>query len=167
MAKVQYTRTAAHVESLKRAAFIRNGSLTPEQRFWSKVSKTDGCWEWQGQRNHKGYGELSVNNRWLKAHRYSWSLHNGEIPARALVCHSCDNPGCVNPSHLFLGTNGDNQVDAVRKGRRPHVRLNEQSVREIRALAGTTPNSRIAAMYGVSHATVRRVITGESWSHIK
>jgi hypothetical protein len=123
MATGKYTRTAAHVEALRRGAFIRNGSMTPDQRFWSKVQKSDGCWEWQGARNWKGYGEHSVNCRAIKAHRYSWALHHGPIPDKALVCHRCDNPCCVRPDHLFIGNNSDNQRDAVKKGRGPGAKL--------------------------------------------
>lgn len=167
MATGKYTRTAKHIEAFKRGAFKTNGSLTPEQRFWSKVQKSDGCWEWQGQRNHKGYGELSINSRWIKAHRYSWALVHGEIPARMQVCHRCDNRCCVNPDHLFVGTNGDNQVDAVRKGRNPIAQLNEQLVREIRTLAPTKTKAEIARTIGVSWSAVHRVITRECWKHVK
>jgi hypothetical protein len=78
---------------------------------------TDACWMWPGATDIKGYGRIRAAGRMILAHRLSWTLQNGEIPVGMLVCHSCDVPGCVNPAHLFLGTNEDNIVDRMRKGR--------------------------------------------------
>lgn len=88
-------------------------------RFWEKVTKGDGCWEWQGARIPHGYGNMTVPDHGHDyAHRISWQLHNGEIPAGLWVLHHCDNPPCVRPDHLFLGTAQDNVDDSIRKGRR-------------------------------------------------
>jgi hypothetical protein len=77
-----------------------------------------GCWEWRGSRHHQGYGMfMEAHKKPVKAHRLSWRLHNGEIPASLCVLHRCDNTGCVNPAHLFLGTQLDNIRDMVSKGR--------------------------------------------------
>jgi hypothetical protein len=89
-------------------------------RFWSKVKKTDNCWEWQACKNEHGYGILNIGKRGLgkiRAHRLSFIIHKGEIPESLLVCHRCDNPTCVNPEHLFLGTQKDNTQDMIKKGR--------------------------------------------------
>jgi HNH endonuclease len=88
-------------------------------RFWEKVKKTDGCWEWTARRLPKGYGTIScVDHRTsLCAHRVSWELHNGPIPDGMWVLHHCDNPQCANPDHLFLGTHTQNMRDMLAKGR--------------------------------------------------
>ena len=92
-----------------------------EDRFWEKVSKEDGCWNWVGSTQGFGYGYLhtgdKTNRKPVSAHRYSWALHNGPIPDGLWVLHKCDNPSCVNPDHLFLGDRTDNMRDCAAKGR--------------------------------------------------
>lgn len=96
---------------------MRGGSV--ESRFWSKVQKTDDCWLWRATRFPKGYGQIKIKGRRRLAHRVAWELTNGPIPDGLQVCHHCDNPPCVRPDHLFLGTQSDNIQDAVSKGRMP------------------------------------------------
>lgn len=88
-------------------------------RFWEKVQKSDGdgCWLWTASAMKKGYGQMSVPGGMARAHRISYELHYGPIPDGMFVCHTCDNPRCVNPAHLWLGTNSDNLHDAIRKGK--------------------------------------------------
>ena len=100
----------------------KNGRVisTPQQLFDRNVKRGDGCWEWHGYRNAKGYGFARPGGRGAKgvlAHRLSWELHGGAIPDGMFVLHKCDNPPCVNPAHLFLGTNADNTRDRVAKQR--------------------------------------------------
>lgn len=96
-------------------------------RFWKFVAKStseNGCWEWAGKKTHDHYGQIRPGGKkssHVMAHRVSWELHFGSIPADMLVCHRCDNPPCVRPDHLFLGTHQDNVLDAIEKGRWPQI----------------------------------------------
>ncbi len=156
---------------------------TTEERFWPKVAKTADCWEWTARRNPKGYGQTTARDgRGVLAHRLSWELHFGPIPVGMLVCHHCDNPPCVRPDHLFLGTRQANARDSVRKGRQTWqqhpdrlargervggVRLTEDRVREIRARRSTGATYRsLGDVYGVSPSTIVLIIHGKTWRHV-
>ena len=117
----------------------------PELRFWDKVLKTNDCWEWVAQRDKDGYGQLRVgtvkegNRTYAKAHRFSYYLAFGEFDPLLKVCHKCDNPSCVRPDHLFLGTQKENIADCIQKKRFARgkdkpltIKLTEKQVIEIR-----------------------------------
>lgn len=149
------------------------------QKFWARVEKGPGCWAWVGKRNQKeGYGLLHVRGgKFLGAHRYMWRLTYGDIPNGLCVCHHCDHPWCVNPEHLFLGTDLDNARDKARKGRaRTHPRFGElnpaakltvEKVCTIRTLRGAgLPIRAIGKRVGAPYTTVWHVLKGTSWAWI-
>ncbi|MFN3980160.1 MAG: HNH endonuclease signature motif containing protein [Caldilinea sp.] len=145
------------------------------ERFWEKVDVRgpNECWPWLAATKQGGYG-LSSDERGLKqlAHRIAYRLTKGSIPEGLVVCHHCDNPGCVNSAHLFLGTQGDNLQDMRRKGRdnpprgarHPKARLTEDLCRRIR----NDPRShrRIARELGIGKSTVGMVKAGITWTHV-
>lgn len=145
--------------------------------FWTRVKKGPGCWEWTGAKTgHAGYGVIRANSKRMGAHRFSYQLAHGPIPPGYQVCHSCDNPGCVNPMHLWTGTNADNVADRDAKGRRVIVsgeraskaKLTEGQVKEIRRrIAAGQPLRYIAADYGVHHTTVLDIGKRRSWRDLE
>lgn len=140
------------------------------QRFWQKVDKSGECWLWRGARANRRYQTTSAwfNGRFASASRVSWEIANGPIPEAMYVCHKCDNPLCVRPDHLFLGTPGDNVRDMIRKGRQPSWigKLTAEQVLAIRALAGTVSQREIARQYGVDQSLVCRIINNAVWRHV-
>jgi hypothetical protein len=139
-------------------------------RFWSKVRKLPGpnaCWEWQGALiPETGYGQFKLGGKPVATHRYAYETRVGPIPPGLLVCHSCDNRKCVRPDHLFLGTYEDNMRDMAEKGR-ARAKLSEDDVREIRKLGQVMSPSAIAKRYGVAQSTIRFVLDGRTWKHVK
>jgi hypothetical protein len=146
-------------------------------RFWSKVAKGEGsgCWLWTAG-SRQGYGQFGVAaGRVVDAHRISWELANGPIPAGLFVCHTCDVRICVRPDHLFLGTHSDNMQDMHRKGRantravcgEEHyaARLTEADVRAIRTATGQTL-SALARAFGVSRTHIRDIRIGKKWAYL-
>ena len=143
-----------------------------EDKFWSRVRIGDGCWEWTKARNNRGYGMLSIGGRSMLAHRVSWEFANGPIPPGMHVLHRCDNPGCVRPGHLFLGTPADNVADMLAKGRgrapkgenHKRAKLTEADVLKIRALVASGMSQRQAGEgFGVSGQAVGSIVRGETW----
>lgn len=155
--------------------------MAVEGRFWPKVMKPmdwDACWPWQGSGSRgeePSYGNFKIKSYASeRAHRISFALYNGKSPGPLLVCHTCDNPPCVNPSHLFLGTVKDNSEDMVRKGRGAKrdqrgalngaAKLTADNVEAIRSmiLSGLT-NKAIAVRFGVTHQIISKIRRGHAW----
>jgi len=137
-----------------------------------------GCWEWQGARIPKGYGYMSVSAvkgvpKHVYVHRLAWEVTNGPIPPDKHVCHRCDNPPCINPDHLWLGTNVENRHDSIAKRRWARgewagpAKLTDATVLAIRAdrRAGLTLKE-IAAEHGVPYKTVDKIVYRVSWKHL-
>lgn len=161
-----------------------------EQRFWDKVDKSGACWTWTAARSYQGYGLIGVRRAGVKmmdrAHRVSWEMHFGPIPDGLFVCHHCDNPPCVRPDHLFLGTAVSNGRDMQRKGRgrggvsgenncsvkypkvgerNGRAKLTAADVAAIRAryATGTETLRSLAAEFGIHNGTIGRIVKGERW----
>lgn len=138
--------------------------------FWPKVKKGPGCWIWRGAKNEHGYGLVALDHkgrrRTYRAHRYSWELVNGDVPAGGQILHRCDVRDCVNPSHLFLGNNAINMGDKARKGR-SSVALTHDQVREIKAaLATGGVGAELARKYGVTPSTIGDIKRGKNYSYL-
>ena len=163
--------------------------LTAEQeaRFWGRVNKNgplpdqasphyvglDQCWVWTASVTDRGYGRFFDGSKTVRSHRVSYGLCVGIVPRNQDCLHRCDNPGCVNPSHLWIGTQADNNIDCIAKDRMPDTRgarasnaqLTEGQVKEIKH----SPEMGIvmAAKFGVSKATISRIRNGVCWSNIE
>ena len=154
------------------------------RQFWANVEKIPlvSCWIWTGFCNAKGYGLKSwpiprgdKPQTSLLAHRVSWMIHRGKIPDGLKVLHTCDNPPCCNPEHLFLGTDGDNARDRDQKGRAAdkrginngRARLTEDDVRFIRGqLAAGVSGAELARQFGVKKETVYAIAIRKNWKHL-
>lgn len=137
-----------------------------EQRFWSKVNKTETCWLWTGASHQAGYGVFRVNRQNVSAHRFVLEIQGKVIPQGYEACHRCDNPPCVRPDHLFIGTRADNMQDCIKK-RRHSAKLTPEKVIDIRKrrIEGASITS-LASEYHVHIATIRHVINRQFWKHV-
>ena len=147
------------------------------ERFWGKVDmgNPDECWEWMAYKLKGRYGRFRLGRMIYYAHRLAWQFTYGAIPEGLCVCHYCDNPGCVNPYHLFLGTHADNIHDATEKGRmcrgedQHFSKLTKNEVLKIRGLLteGKQTQSDIADGFGVSCQSVTNIKHGKTWNWLK
>ena len=133
--------------------------------FKSKISNEGLCWVWSGSKNSKGYGFVYYQGESHHAHRFSYEYYIGKIPVGMFVCHHCDNPSCVNPNHLFVGSHKDNMIDMVSKNRHVGCRkLNKNKVLEIKALIkNRVKYKQIANIYGVSESAIGNIACGINW----
>lgn len=155
------------------------------QRFATKFRRDgpNGCWIWTAATMHKGYGKISIGGskpvigkcKLISAHRVAWLLAHGVLPTRPIqVCHRCDNPPCVNPDHLFLGTQKENIADMIKKGRGspppPNLgtKLTAKKVQRILKTwwCGGVLKCDLAAQYGVSASMIGQIIQGSAWKHL-
>ena len=152
-----------------------NANRPVAERFWEKVNvcSPDDCWEWKAFRSEWGYGLLNVNGHPESAHRISYELHFGCIPDGMFVCHKCDNPPCVNPSHLWLGTHQDNTDDRTQKSRQPvgenhpSAKLTDIQVIEIRERYAQGEFQRdLAIEYGVAQSNISQIVNRKRRGYI-
>jgi hypothetical protein len=158
--------------------------MTPEERvvsFWNRTRVEGECLIWTGAKNQGGYGLVTYGDRCIAAHRRAWEIANGrEIPPGLIAMHSCDNPPCVNPNHISVGTQVDNMRDCARKGRRgpmflegskgedhPLARLTESDVLSIRErVASGERSGHVAREFSVSRSTISSIVIGRRWQHV-
>jgi hypothetical protein len=168
---------------MRRSSYGKTRPKQPEaDRFWSKVRPEPGgeCWLWTGRLDRDGYGQFhrtyvlaERKAKPIPAHRWAWESHFGPIPDGLLVCHKCDVPACVNPAHLFLGTQLDNRRDCKSKCRTARgtghglVKLNDDKVREIRARYAAGERQRaLAGEFGVVQTMISSIVRRKTWTHI-
>ena len=152
---------------------------TLEDKFWSRVSKGNGCWEWVGSRHRAGYGQMSILGRKTRATRILWKILGRELLPGQLIMHKCDNPPCVRPDHLAAATMKENMMDMVAKGR--HLKnqrlgsshgsskLTESNVSEIRRMRPSKNfnSTELAKRFGVDPSLIRKISKGIGWNHVK
>lgn len=126
---------------------------TVSERFWSRVDTSMSCWNWRGARSRFGYGKMVANGRYVDAHRLSYMLTKGDIPEGMMVCHRCDNPSCVKPDHLFIGSPSDNMVDMASKKRR----RSQQRLKCRNGHAFTPENTIHRGLFGRRCRTCKRI----------
>lgn len=146
----------------------------PKVRFWQMVSKSTTCWNWTGSTYPHGHGMFNIH--WgkspIRAHRFSWEIHRGRIPSGMCVLHKCDVPACVNPEHLFIGTQLDNVRDMISKKRHAfgerngHSKLKIRDILLIRKLWPSLPQYKLAKKFGIDQGHVSNIIRGKAWKTI-
>ena len=149
--------------------------IIDKERFWKKVDRREPnqCWEWKGLKHIFGYGEIKISNQKRRAHRVSYQLHHGPIPEGLHVLHSCDNPSCVNPAHLHLGTQADNMREKMERGRcssgetHGQSKLTSDQVHQIRSsyAAGGVTQRQLSEVFGVDQTLISQIINKKIWNN--
>lgn len=136
------------------------------KRFWDKVelAPMNSCWNWLGSKNQTGYGHFKLGPKPKRSHRVAWELIHGPIPKGMCVLHICDNPGCCNPKHLFLGSYQDNTNDMMEKGRHGRAKLTQSIVKQIRASKETV--KKLAKHFDVSQRHIYYIKNYQTWKHL-
>jgi hypothetical protein len=177
--KSHHTLFYGHVIGVPRRRYLKG--LTPEERFWAYVNKTNTCWLWTGTRS-RSYGVLRISGKTYIASRLAWEYAHGPIPDGLEVCHDCpegDNPLCCNPSHLWLGTQSENAKDMYKKGRaytgtekrargsrNANAKLTEQDIEQIYALRRVKTRKEIAEHFKVGINQIHKIFQGDAWVHV-
>ena len=162
-------------------------TVDPYIRFFDKVKITDNCWIWTAAKDRGGYGQFFLNKTMVKPHRYSWEYFRRKIPDGLCVCHKCDNPPCVNPDHLFLGTMKDDIQDAIKKGRfhqnnqgfkkghdlnkgekHYNAKLTKEQVKDIRRkyVPWKYTQEKLAKEYNVSQSRISEILSNKYWKFV-
>ena len=146
------------------------------EHFWSSVEKSDGCWLWTGCRDKKGYGRIMLDGHSERAYRHAWRLTHGAIPDGLFVLHKCDNPPCVRPDHLYVGTKGDNLRDRISRfpetcpkgATHGQAKLSQLEVNAIRRLSHRGHSANVlAGKFHVVPETIRDIRSGRTWKSVK
>ena len=135
-------------------------------RLVSKIIQSDDCWEWIGARSKQGYGDIFLRGKHRKAHRVFYETFVSSIPDGKILCHKCDNPICVNPNHMFIGTCLDNVMDCISKGRKK-TKLSEADVVEIRENKSGLTRKQLSEQYGVTDREIYRIMKQITWKNIE
>lgn len=166
-------------DQMRKYKILTKDSVNIKTRFLRYVkipNDLNDCWEWYGSKDEKGYGYFKFKGKMIRAHRVSYILHNGEFDSTLYCLHNCDNPGCVNPIHLYLGTQQDNMIDMTQKGRHRNAKgekngrskLTEEEVKEIKTLLTLGISTiKIGNLFEVNPGNITKIKQGRIWKHIK
>ena len=176
LCRAHYKRWHRYGDAAAGASYFHGESVPDRLVRYSEVSGT-GCLEWTGAKSRKGYGNLFVDGKSYLAHRLAYEAWVGPIPDGLWVLHSCDNPPCINPEHLRVGTHQDNTDDMMSRGRDRHPRgvanksakLTDEQVREMRTLyaAGNVTQVALGQKYGINQTVVSDIVRRQTWKHVE